>query len=172
MQQKTKLTFASLVAVSVLTVGALGAACSSATTNVEPPTADGDHASLPPITYGPAPTVFQPGAEMAVVQGDPSKAGAPFIIRLRLPNGYKIAPHTHPTDEHVTVISGTFAVGMGDTFKESEMASLPPGAFVTAPAQHSHYAQAKGATVVQVNAIGPFAITYINPNDLPKQARN
>ncbi|MEO7360073.1 MAG: cupin domain-containing protein, partial [Gemmatimonadaceae bacterium] len=131
------------------------------------PSIDPDHASLPQITWGPAPAIFAPGAEMAVVQGDPSKAGEPFIVRLRMPNGYRIAPHTHPTDENVTVISGTFAIGMGGTFNEATMANLPTGAFATAPAQHAHYAQAKGPTVVQVNAIGPFAMTYVNAGDVP-----
>jgi quercetin dioxygenase-like cupin family protein len=107
---------------------------------------------------------------MAVVQGDPSKAGEPFVVRLRFPSGYVIAPHTHPTDENVTVIAGTFKVGMGSTFDEATMAALQPGAFVTAPALHAHYAKAVGATTVQVNAIGPFALTYVNPADLPKQA--
>ena len=122
--------------------------------------------SYPTLQWGPAPSVFPAGAQMAVVQGDPSKA-EPFTVRLRLPNGYKIAPHTHPTDENVTVIQGTFKVGMGEQFDGSRMITLPVGSFVTAPALHAHYALAQGATVVQVHAIGPFAMTYVNPADLP-----
>lgn len=160
-----------LTTIALLSVAAI-AACHSATAVTEPTHPDPDTASLPAIVWGPAPTVFQPGAQMAVVQGDPSKPGVPFIVRLRLPDKYKIAPHTHPTDEHVTVISGSFKIGMGGTFDDTKMATLPAGAFATAPAQHEHYAQAQGATVVQVNAIGPFAITYVNPNDLPKQSKN
>src|SRR5881398_821659 len=71
--------------------------------------------SEPDIKWGPAPAIFPAGAQMAVMQGDPSGNGL-FTVRLRLPDGYRIAPHTHPTDEHVTVVSGTFAVGMGKTF--------------------------------------------------------
>jgi quercetin dioxygenase-like cupin family protein len=126
-----------------------------------------DESSLPPIKWGPAPAVFRPGAQMAVLQGDPSKP-EPFIVRLRFPNGYEIAPHTHPTDEHVTVISGTFRVGMGTKFVDAKMVALPAGAFVTAPALHAHYAKAQGPTTVQVNAVGPFALTYVNPSDAPK----
>ncbi|MEP6766036.1 MAG: cupin domain-containing protein [Gemmatimonadaceae bacterium] len=122
----------------------------------------------PSIVFGPAPAVFEPGAQMAVVQGDPSVAGAPFTIRLRMPDGYKIAPHTHPTDENVTVIDGTFKVGMGNTFDETAMVAVQRSGFVSAPALHAHYAKTVGATTVQVTAIGPFAITYINPNDIPK----
>lgn len=127
-----------------------------------------DQSSLPPIKWGPAPAVFRPGAQMAVLQGDPSKP-EPFIVRLRFPNGYEIAPHTHPTDEHITVIDGTFRVGMGTKFVEAKLVALPTGAFVTAPALHAHYAKAQGLTTVQVNAVGPFALTYVNPSDAPKQ---
>ncbi|MBW8770978.1 MAG: cupin domain-containing protein [Gemmatimonadetes bacterium] len=119
------------------------------------------------VQWSPAPPVFQPGAQFAVVQGDPSKAGEEFTVRLRFPNGYKVQPHTHPTAEHVTVLAGTFLVGMGSTFDATKMIALAPGGFVTAPAEHAHYAQARGETVVQIHAIGPFALTYVNPADAP-----
>jgi quercetin dioxygenase-like cupin family protein len=125
--------------------------------------------SNPEIKWGPAPAVFPSGAQMAVMQGDPSGTGL-FTVRLRLPNGYKLPPHTHPTDEHVTVISGNFLVGMGKTFDASKTMALKPGGFVTAPANEAHYAVARGATVVQVHAMGPFAMTYVNPADTPKAA--
>src|SRR5690349_19803464 len=124
-------------------------------------------AAPPALKWGPAPAVFEPGAQMAVLQGDPSKAGEEFTVRLRLPNGYKIAPHTHPTAENITVIEGTFLVGMGSTFDTAKMMTLPRGAFASAPAEHAHYAVARGETVVQVHAIGPFALTYVNPADAP-----
>ena len=122
------------------------------------------------LTWGPAPAVFPPGAQLAVLQGDPSKT-EPFTVRLRFPDGYRIMPHTHPTDEHVTVIEGQFLVGMGEHFRADSMLTLDAGAFVTAPAGHAHFAQARGATVVQVHANGPFALTYVNPADLPKAAQ-
>jgi quercetin dioxygenase-like cupin family protein len=128
-----------------------------------------DRSSLPAIKWGPAPAVFPPGAQMAVIQGDPGKS-EPFIVRLRFPNGYAIAPHTHPTDEYITVIDGRLKVGMGAAFDEAAMAVLPAGSFATAPALHAHYAKAQGVTTVQINAVGPFALDYVNPNDLPKQA--
>jgi quercetin dioxygenase-like cupin family protein len=128
-----------------------------------------DTSPAPAISWGPAPAVFPPGAQMAVVQGDPSSAGL-FIVRLRFPSGYRIAPHTHPTDEHITVLGGTFLVGMGATRDEAAMTAVPTGGAVTAPAQHAHYAEARGATTVQINSMGPFALTYVNPADLPKQA--
>jgi len=119
------------------------------------------------VQWHPAPPVFQPGAQFAVVQGDPTKAGEEFTVRLRFPDGYKVQPHTHPTSEHVTVLAGTFLVGMGSTFDKGKMIALAPGGFVTAPAEHAHYAQARGETVVQIHAMGPFALTYVNPADTP-----
>ncbi len=95
-----------------------------------------------------------------------------FTVRLRMPDGYKIAPHTHPTDENVTVISGSFSVGMGKTMDTKTMMRLNAGGFVTAPANGAHYAVAHGVTVVQVHAIGPFAMTYVNPADTPPAARS
>jgi len=124
----------------------------------------------PELKWGPAPAIFPAGAEMAVLQGNPGGTEL-FTVRLRFPNGYRIAPHTHPTDEHVTVISGTFLVGMGETYEAKGMMKLKQGGFVTAPANHAHFAAAQGPTVVQVHAMGPFAMTYVNPADTPAAAR-
>jgi quercetin dioxygenase-like cupin family protein len=142
-------------------------ACAAAASAQSP--AASHPASPPAIAWGPAPAVFPAGAQMAVLEGDPASTSL-FTVRLRLPDGYKIAPHTHPTDENVTVISGTFRVGMGTTFDSKGMMSLPPGGFVTAPANHAHFAIAQGATIVQVHAMGPFALTYVNPADNPQSS--
>jgi quercetin dioxygenase-like cupin family protein len=120
------------------------------------------------LKWGPAPPVFEKGAQMAVVSGDPGKA-APFVVRLKVPAGYKINPHFHPTDENVTVISGTFALGMGDTFSAAAMKTAPAGSFAVLPAQMHHYAMAKTPSVVQVHAMGPFVLTYVNPADDPSK---
>jgi quercetin dioxygenase-like cupin family protein len=122
------------------------------------------------IQWGPAPPMLQPGAQFAVLAGDPGKAG-PFIIRLKLPDGYKIMPHWHPTAENVTVISGEFHAGMGDKFDESSMTALPAGSIAVMPAHHNHYAMAKGETVVQVHGAGPFKLTYVNPADDPSKGQ-
>ena len=120
-------------------------------------------------TWGPAPAVFPAGAKMAVMQGDPSQT-ALFTVRLDMPDGYKIPAHFHPTDEHITVISGTFLVGMGDKLDAAHTTALSAGGFVTAGAKMNHYAIAKGHTVVQVHAMGPFSLTYVDPKDMPKAA--
>ena len=123
----------------------------------------------PQLNWGPAPATFPPGAQLAVLQGDPTGTGL-FTVRLKMPNGYKFPPHTHPTAEHVTVISGDFAVGMGKTFETKGMMTLSPGGFVTAPANEAHYALARGVTVVQIHAIAPFSVTYVNAADAPQSA--
>jgi quercetin dioxygenase-like cupin family protein len=124
-------------------------------------------AAAPGITWGPQPPFFPAGARFAVLQGDPSKAG-PYTVRLSMPAGYTIKPHFHPTDENITVITGTFKVGMGDSVDAGHMRSLAAGDFITAPAQAHHYAMAEGRTVVQVHGIGPFAITYVRATDDPR----
>jgi len=126
-------------------------------------------AQAPAIKWGPAPAVFPAGIKMAVLQGDPGQSGM-FTVRLELPAGMRIAPHFHPTEEVVTVISGTFLVGMGDTLDVAKVMVLPTGSFITAPANAHHYAIARGRTVVQVSAMGPFALTYVNPKDMPQAA--
>src|SRR5574341_2580791 len=91
------------------------------------------HAQQPAITWGPAPAVFPAGTKMAVLQGDPGQAGT-FTVRLDFPAGTRIAPHFHPTDEAITVISGTFLVGMGDSIDTAHMTTLAPTGFIIAPA--------------------------------------
>ena len=112
--------------------------------------------------WGPAPAVFPAGAQMAVISGDPSKA-AQFTIELKMPDGYRIPPHFHPTDEVATVKQGTFQVGMGDTLDLAKTKTMKPGDKGTIPAGEHHYAAASGSTIVAVSAMGPFAMTYVNP---------
>jgi quercetin dioxygenase-like cupin family protein len=117
------------------------------------------------LQWGPAPGL-PAGAQIAVLQGNPG-GNEPFTIRLRFPNGYKIPPHTHPTVENVTVLSGTFLAGDGRTFDPSQMQELGRDGFLSIPAQHAHFAMARGLTTIQLHAVGPFAINYINPADSP-----
>ena len=121
----------------------------------------------PDIQWVPAPPIFPAGALFAVMQGDPSVPGALFTVRLRFPNGYVLPPHTHPTDEQVTVLRGTFSVGLGENFSADALTALKEGGFITAPANMAHFATARGITEVQVTAIGPFQLTYVHPEDDP-----
>lgn len=114
------------------------------------------------------PPFLPKGAKLAVLVGDPSKP-EPFTIRLQMPDGYKIAPHTHPTDEHVTVMSGTFRAAMGKAWDDKALTDFAPGSYANMAATMPHYAAAKGMTVVQVHGVGPFVVNYINPADDPSK---
>src|SRR5712692_3242503 len=116
--------------------------------------APGYHAIFAPgdIQWSDAPPVLPAGAKIAVLEGAPDKPGS-FTMRLKFPDGYKIMPHWHPGIEHVTVISGTFNVGLGDKFDGSKGNAMPAGAFgFLAPKMH-HFAWAKGETEIQVHTI-------------------
>ena len=124
----------------------------------------------PAIKWGDPPPSVPPGAKLAVISGDPSKPEM-FTIRLQFPNGYKIAPHWHPTDEHVTVLSGTMAAAMGQSWDDKALANLPAGSYAVMAATMPHYATARGATVVQVHGMGPFVLNYVNPADDPSKKK-
>jgi quercetin dioxygenase-like cupin family protein len=128
-------------------------------------------AMQPPVTpedlkWGDSPDL--PGVKVSVLTGNPAAKGF-YVLRIDIPDGFKIPPHWHPTDEHVTVVSGTFHVAMGDQFDDSKGATLPAGGFAIAPAKMHHYAWATGETIVQVDGEGPFKINYVNPADAPKK---
>lgn len=123
------------------------------------------------VKWGDGPATLPAGAKMAVIEGDPKAPNALFTIRIKVPDGYKIAPHSHPADEHVTVISGTFNMGMGDAFDKKATAALGAGSFAVMPKGHHHFAWAKGETVVQVHGVGPWGIVYVNPADDPRAAK-
>ncbi len=120
------------------------------------------------LKWGPAPNVLPKGAQVAIVSGDPFKDGA-YVLRLKIPKGYKIPAHNHPTTEYVTVLSGNFHIGMGDKLDEKKGMELTAGAYGEAPAKMNHYAWATSNTVLQVHGQGPFAITYVNPTDDPSK---
>jgi|SRR5277367_1037404 len=121
------------------------------------------------IPYGPAPAFLQPGAMLAVLEGNPMGATGDYTIRLKIPDGYKIAPHWHPKRENVTVISGTLKVGMGDKFDESKMMSFPATSFAYLDPSMHHYAMSSGETVVQIHGVAPVKFNYIDPNDDPSK---
>jgi len=120
------------------------------------------------LHWGLAPAVFPPGARMAVVSGDPTKAGL-FTVELAMPNGYKIPPHFHPTDENVEVKKGTLLVGMGDKFDAAKTKAMKAGDKGSIPATAHHFAAAQGPTFIEVSAMGPFILTYVNPADDPQK---
>lgn len=119
------------------------------------------------VKYGPAPPFLLPGAQLAVLEGNPMADSGDFTIRLKMPDGYKIAPHYHPARENVTVISGTLKVGMGDQFDAAKMMSFGAGSFAYLDPSMHHYAAASGETVIQIHGMSPVKLIYINPADDP-----
>jgi anti-sigma factor ChrR (cupin superfamily) len=109
------------------------------------------------------------GGRLAVVRGDPSKAG-PFTIRLDFPSGYHVPPHWHPTSERIKVLEGTLLMGEGREWSERSLRALGTGQETTVAARQPHYVRAKGRTMVEIRSTGPFEITYVNPADDPRKA--
>jgi hypothetical protein len=107
------------------------------------------------------------GAQIAVLEGDPSKEG-PFVFRVKVPDGYRIPVHTHPKTERVTVISGTFNIGMGDKFDQAATEPMPAGTYGFWEAGMKHFVWVKGETIVQFHGQGPWSIQYVNPADDPR----
>lgn len=145
---------------SICVVGSVEAQESQAPTHI---------LTAPTLTkWGPPPPVFEKGMSFAVISGDPSKQGI-YVVRAKMPPGYMIAPHWHPADEHVTVISGTMAIGMGEKFDRTKMSTLPAGGYALLPANMRHFAMAKTAATIQIHGQGPFGLTYVNPSDDPSK---
>jgi quercetin dioxygenase-like cupin family protein len=128
----------------------------------------GGHTMILPseLKWGPVPSL-PPGAQIAVIEG-PMNQAVPFTIRLKFPANYRIPPHSHPAIERVTVLSGTFNMGHGDTFDQAKTKAMPAGGIVIMPVGMNHFAWTAEETVVQLNGVGPWGITYVNPADDPR----
>jgi hypothetical protein len=107
------------------------------------------------ITWGPAPPSLPPGAQAAILLGSPAKEG-PFVLRLKFPAGFAVPPHRHSKDEYVTVIAGAFAVASGEKIDRASAKPLP-------------HAVVDVETIVQINGVGPFDVTYVDPKDDPRK---
>lgn len=119
-------------------------------------------------SWGDGPPMLPKGAQAAVLYGDPGKAG-PFAIRLKAPAGYRVPRHWHPSDEQVTVIEGELTLSMGEA-ASAHAESFSAGDYVSLPARMQHEATVKTDAVVQINSVGPFGITYVDPADDPREA--
>ena len=109
-----------------------------------------------------------PGAQVAVLEGDPAKEGM-FTMRIKMPDGYRVPPHWHGKHERVTVLSGTLNLGAGDHFDTAATRALPAGTYSSMPAGMRHFGWMSGETVLQLSTLGPWTITYVNPADDPRR---
>ena len=119
------------------------------------------------IEWTEGPPSLEDEAQMAVLEGDPSEDGV-FTMRLRLPDGFVINPHTHPNVERLTVMDGTFHLGHGEEVDEENADPLPPGSYTSMPPGMVHFAIAEGETIVQLKSVGPWDIDYVDPEDDPR----
>jgi quercetin dioxygenase-like cupin family protein len=119
------------------------------------------------IKWSAAPASLPAGAQMAVLYGDPQRAGA-FVLRVKMPKGYQIAPHMHKQSEMLTVISGALSLGLGPAADRNSVQQLSAGSFSSMPHGVAHYVLAKEDTIVQINAEGPWSIDYVNAKDDPR----
>lgn len=128
-----------------------------------------DHVQVTPdqIKWGPMPEGLPPGAQSAVLSGDPSSSG-PFVIRVKAPAGYTVAPHRHSKDEDVTVIGGKVGILMGETLNKDPSKTMPAGSFVHMPKGMAHFAWGEEDSIIQISGTGPFDITYVNSKDDPR----
>jgi quercetin dioxygenase-like cupin family protein len=124
-------------------------------------------------TWGLAPPMLPPGAQIAVLSGDPTKAGS-YSVRLKLPANYAIPAHSHPTDENVVIVSGALTFGMGDKLNTAATSNkmLSSGGYALMPAHMNHFAYTTGAeTTIVLYGQGPVEFKYVNPADDPRHAK-
>ncbi len=129
---------------------------------------DADHAigNADDLDWGPIASL-PAGAEVAVITGNPGAEGV-FTLRIRMPDAYEIPPHWHPATENITVIEGTFNVGMGNAFDRASTTALSTGAYAVMQPESRHFAWTSGTTIVQLHGVGPWQINYVNPKDDPR----
>jgi quercetin dioxygenase-like cupin family protein len=151
-----------MVLLALAVVGALVAV--SFAEQAKKPSATADHKVVrdSDLTWKP----LIKGNDMAVLSGDPDKEGEPYVIRIRQAEGAKVPPHWHPADEYLTVLKGTFLVGMGETYDESKLQPVTTSNFIFIPREMRHFANCKGETIVQVHGIGPFKVNWVNPGEV------
>ena len=128
----------------------------------------GTHVMMSPaeLTWNDLPSL--PGVKIAVIEGPVNEAG-PIMFRLKFPANYKVPPHWHPGIEHVTIISGTLNMGVGDVFDANKTRALTPGSVAVMPPQTHHFVWTSEETIGQVHSIGPWSVTYVNPADEPSK---
>ena len=153
----------------VVVVGMCALVAGARLARSQAPATPSEHKVMTPneLQWAEAPPNLPKGIKMAVLAGDPTKTGL-FVVRLKMPAGQKIMPHWHPTDENLTVISGSFGVGMADKLDPS-IKGLPAGSFARMPAKMHHFAMAKTEAIVEIASMGPFMITYVDPKDDPSK---
>lgn len=160
-------------ATSSLHAAVLGTVLALTALSSTPLSASEQHHTVVPaekVVWNPGPPTLPSGAQIAVLHGSPAKEG-PFVIRLKFPAGFQVAPHRHSKEEHVTVISGGFGMATGEKLNRQAAPLLPAGSFVRIPRGMAHFAWTDQETVIQINGMGPFDVVYVNPDDDPRKQK-
>lgn len=105
-----------------------------------------------------------PGAQTVVIEGDPTKRGL-VILRLKMPNGYRVPPVWHPAADRFTVILGTYHLGVGTKFDKEKTVSLSAGDHAWLSPAAPHFGWCTGETVLEIIGLGPFVTNYVNPDE-------
>jgi hypothetical protein len=106
---------------------------------------------------------FSPEHRFETVSGNPAISGTPFVIRIHAEAGYIIMPHTHPIDENIVVVKGSWALGMGERYNAQALEPMEVGTFGLSPKKMAHFALSKTYTIIQVHGIGPFTTRWVTP---------
>jgi quercetin dioxygenase-like cupin family protein len=123
------------------------------------------------VNWQPFPA-FPPLARLGVVVGQPSES-APYVVRVKVPDGVILMPHIHHEDRVYTVMSGVFYIGVGHEFDDAKLEAFPPGAVVVLPGGTPHFHWAKsGEYITQVTAMGPISLEYVDPTDDPRHKQS
>ena len=110
------------------------------------------------------------GAESVVLEGDPSKPGL-VILRLKMPDGYRVPPVWHPAADRFTVLSGTYHLGVGPKFDKSKTVALRAGDFAWLSPAAPHYGWCTGETVLEITGLGPFVTNQVNSGKDSRHAK-
>lgn len=120
----------------------------------------------------PPPAAFLPeGVKLAFIEGGPPNLPVPYTFRLKFPPGSRLMPHTHPSIEKLTVISGTLRQGLGEVFDQAATETVPPGGFSYRAPGIAHFVWFDTETVLQFSGNGPFGLEYVNPADDPRNQK-
>jgi quercetin dioxygenase-like cupin family protein len=156
---------------SAWTLVVLSLAVFAATASAQAPSAV--VATVNEAKWGPAPPMLPPGAQIAILAGNPMGNGF-YSVRLRFPANYVIPAHSHPTDENVVVTKGAMTFGMGDKLSKTAAGNkaIHVGGYALAPTGMNHYAWAgaSGAEIVLYGQ-GPVEFKYVDPADDPRNAK-
>jgi hypothetical protein len=133
----------------------------------------GDHIAIAPdaIKWAAGPPTLPAGAKAAVLEGDPTKPGI-FTLRLQLPANYVIPPHRHPEAERVTVLTGSVHVGFGEKLDRKDSTRFRAGSFYVNPAKAAHFVWTKERATLQITAVGPWQLLYLDPKDDPRTGKS